>query len=98
HLTLDISTLSLHDALPIWRDASKNWFFLHSLNQVCQGIIFHIGIVVDKQQEIGGSIFNAQIITACKTKVFSASNHFDIGKLMLQDRKSTRLNSSHVKI
>src|SRR5690606_41222030 len=76
----EMSTLSLHDALPI--------FFVHAeidcigkLRYIPRGSILFIG-----RLDMNGNPAMCRPCEAC------------LRLIMLQDRKSTRLNSSHVKI
>src|SRR5690606_41457800 len=90
-------TLSLHDALPIYgagvsaQQQRQPLAVLHIdvervLHGAC-GMIF--GIV--QRREIGPVVFDLRAISHIKT--YGAENSLDP-----LDRKSTRLNSSHVKI
>src|SRR5690606_41225218 len=69
--TTDIYTLSLHDALPIFKGNNGTWKFIPTKNP---------SILMAGNYE-GLSFFEKQN-----------------GKWTFRDRKSTRLNSSHVKI
>src|SRR5260221_7736193 len=81
--TTEIYTLSLHDALPIFIGLFKRWFHRWALLAgLLAGIVY--GVVVAYQQKK----------TDATGKVLQ--QHF--GNQVAQDRKSTRLNSSHTVI
>src|SRR5690242_21437289 len=72
-----ISTLSLHDALPIWP-----WFQIADLNI---GLLFIVGI---SALGIFGIVLGG----------WSSNSHYSLLGALRRDRKSTRLNSSHMSI
>src|SRR5205814_10499384 len=88
--TTSISTLSLHDALPIWyRDSTSSFG-----DNVVVGADEEVVVVVDVgldvveeagvlEVEVGGAAFDEPHATTAATRI---------------DRKSTRLNSSHLGI
>src|SRR5205085_6963934 len=85
----DFSTLSLHDALPIWP-------------QVIAALVFHQArTIAILGRHFGDSRLLAAFVNLCRNRVSLAGNgerrqsRFGIGHL---DRKSTRLNSSHSQI
>src|SRR5690606_41059943 len=90
--SIESYTLSLHDALPIYISKAKlrrHWFW---------GILIIIwfstlfGFFVDLNDNLGG-------IVGFEVNTFLQDYIGKIGTiLLLLDRKSTRLNSSHVKI
>src|SRR5690606_41907398 len=88
--TTEIYTLSLHDALPIYKDDS--------------GIGFSFRNVLHKAKYLDENLAVFEVFLSNKEKLQS---HFDaffpdlqrhVAKVHAGDRKSTRLNSSHVKI
>src|SRR5690606_41288112 len=89
--TTDTYTLSLHDALPI--------LLTYSL---IHGIILQFRIRYhDGQIIMGRSEFPRFIIIYIQLQEYPSIGHIDpifLHFLMFRDRKSTRLNSSHVKI
>src|SRR3712207_7790224 len=77
--TTEIYTLSLHDALPIWRNTVGVW-----------------GIRPDKGDHVVGIAVinpNAMLLVAGENGIGKRTPFDDY-----QDRKSTRLNSSHANI
>src|SRR5690606_40708940 len=86
--TIDIYTLSLHDALPIWT----------TMGDTAQQII---DLAEDAIATKGYSAFSFREIAALMG-IKSASIHYHFPTKphlgLAVDRKSTRLNSSHVKI
>src|SRR5690606_41481948 len=83
--TAQLSTVSLHDALPISGVGSA----LHHAAQVVDRIQVHVGQAADLGFDVArhGQVDHDHGLVAAR-----ARSPFD------QDRKSTRLNSSHVKI
>src|SRR5699024_11366894 len=93
-------TLSLHDALPIFNDImSDNAISVSAgrdqedVAQMIRDYDFLALPVVDFQNHLLGIITVDDIID-----VMDAEAHEDYSKLAAIDRKSTRLNSSHVSI
>src|SRR3712207_8636477 len=83
--TTEIYTLSLHDALPIWR--------LHEQQVRC---VEHVDRLLERlfhKCPKGTHV----ILTSDHGELFGEANYFGHGPIM-QDRKSTRLNSSHANI
>src|SRR5690606_41763724 len=75
-----ISTLSLHDALPIWvRDHNEDDFFIHPVAGVA-------AVADGMGGHEAGEVASALAVNTLRMA------------LVEEDRKSTRLNSSHVKI
>src|SRR5690606_41508348 len=84
----ELYTLSLHDALPIFQHGSDHCLF---------GVKFHSGIsVFDLLHDIGYRC-STRAKNLLELPVFTFFHHLIDGYQSL-DRKSTRLNSSHVKI
>src|SRR5690606_40619575 len=95
----DFYPLSLHDALPISRaEADVEW--LKAMVTALRRIRSELGVSPSRQVPLlvrGGALADA-----ARLERFSAQLRF-LGRLdrietILEDRKSTRLNSSHVKI
>src|SRR5690606_40029740 len=96
-----ISTLSLHDALPICEDQNSNTSLSSLLTKIRSSAkegssaspvrIFTIAYSSEANTEA-----LAQIAQASGGQSFDASDPEKINAVL--DRKSTRLNSSHVKI
>src|SRR5207302_10781565 len=92
HPTTGISTLSLHDALPICQRRSgdipeaNNGFACHQVIFRRRGI--HLGLWI--RLRAGSSVR--------PEGESNASRHGLLRRFLCVDRKSTRLNSSHVKI
>src|SRR5205807_8755163 len=87
--TTEMYTLSLHDALPILSGSECDLVFMHSLGvpPVREKIIPpHIDCVEFLRQWASDQI-----------KIFERSG-VDTERLIFEDRKSTRLNSSHLVI
>src|SRR5690606_41477708 len=85
--TTELYTLSLHDALPIC-DGRDGFGVLHGG--------FGIG---QEGVDGGGDVFGADGVEAGEAgEVEQGVGHCRVGADRGQDRKSTRLNSSHVKI
>src|SRR5690606_39376894 len=86
--TTPTSTLSLHDALPIWRQPP--WLAL----RLPASLFFPISRVSISRPLLCSSSHPVSHLRAAREQV-QALYSADRG---LRDRKSTRLNSSHVKI
>src|SRR5690606_39459426 len=82
----DLYTLSLHDALPILTPDRLEKPDPTSLNECCTNLPPQTGVRIPRQTEI------MEKQNSCASRL--PSPIFQRG----QDRKSTRLNSSHVKI
>src|SRR5699024_11219252 len=96
-----IYTLSLHDALPIyWTDPVGHPFFIHFKTQVIE----NIGRIAESQMAVDISVkmITGRILHSLVQlhQLCILSRHIDlnIGRDPIPDRKSTRLNSSHVSI
>src|SRR3712207_7687486 len=78
--TTEIYTLSLHDALPIYRALHSSWrtFLGHYKNQILACDFFTLEMVW----------LQTIYVLFC----------IEVGSRRVQDRKSTRLNSSHANI
>src|SRR5699024_12528636 len=90
------SSLSLHDALPIWMAGGRNlWFsvmalaietFVMNRTMVAGAAQLQLLVISDHYEEIRQALL-------CEAQAGVTMLHADTG-----DRKSTRLNSSHVSI
>src|SRR5690606_40161213 len=98
HSTTDIYTLSLHDALPILLEVKQ----LLNDNKINEAMD-----LCDEQQGSLGNVVKEGLTTyrnlANDTTMDKEQKMFALTKALeeattLEDRKSTRLNSSHVKI
>src|SRR5690606_41382617 len=96
--TTSISCLSLHAALPTWRS--------HELGRATHGVRHVVAVVLvlgvveadaDKILSHLVGLLDLDLVVLL-VKMPSMAHHFDPIDLELKDRKSTRLNSSHVKI
>src|SRR5699024_12163785 len=87
--TTPISTLSLHDALPIFTPLIKNATITSRVKSV-HGIFRKVYIKGKSFEEIY-DIYAVRIIVDTMIDCYNALG-------IVQDRKSTRLNSSHVSI
>src|SRR5690606_41649734 len=91
------STLPLHDALPISFDEIRKLFLNKDGNKLVSDQMIPF-------EEINSRIWNlgAQIFTPCAASRLVTREQVDAmvasGLEVISDRKSTRLNSSHVKI
>src|SRR5690606_42109073 len=90
-LTSALCTLSLHDALPIWIGGDRG-----SLARFLSPP-FHLGEAGHSEEITPRSLVGRQQDLAVTSDEFGIDSPFQKGR-MLGDRKSTRLNSSHVKI
>src|SRR5690606_41463660 len=90
---LEIYTLSLHDALPIWHATADDLFTL-----TASGVIGQTSLVLPNPFNIMGVTYPLDdmyvLIPAEQVEISTATTQFN----QIIDRKSTRLNSSHVKI
>src|SRR5690606_41793358 len=82
-------TFSLHDALPISVPT-------HLLNNLGRRIRMRKKIPVMKTKLLAPRIKEEYLYRACLTRKMKTISKYPL--TILQDRKSTRLNSSHVKI
>src|SRR5207249_7071979 len=87
----DIYTLSLHDALPIYRQAAK---FIRGA-RVLRISAQHAAFVNHVVRPQAGSVFEHD---ATGQRAVVAHGHIRLDDGKRTDRKSTRLNSSHVSI
>src|SRR5690606_41187268 len=87
-------TLSLHDALPICYDAEKN---TSSTNVFYEGGVYYRYVDATPGDTINGGVIPAGVTQMVRERFYSVNGDFE-EKLTALDRKSTRLNSSHVKI
>src|SRR5690606_40456469 len=98
HATTATYTLSLHDALPILGRKSTNGFdrARHVLAQEAARIIVEQGI----QDYRAAKIKAAERLGMSARGVLPGNSEIEraVGEHLQLDRKSTRLNSSHVKI
>src|SRR5207302_3184226 len=97
----DVSSLSLHDALPILvllglRIEVAN--IVHDLALGAAYILAFIGILHRSGVHLSGIIATSAVVTVVLGLSLQATLGNVLGGIALQDRKSTRLNSSHVKI
>src|SRR5690606_41919290 len=90
------STLPLHDALPIWLDLSRAIAAVQAINSQEDS---------DLRSDGTSAAYNAYLTSRTAAQRADALAQIAIGldksdlfRPALQDRKSTRLNSSHVKI
>src|SRR3712207_7943135 len=93
----EIYTLSLHDALPIWRQAGSLFKLFVYLAAMQKGYDPQ-STVVDRPTQIGD--WEPQNANGRFRGPVSLRNAFaqSINTVAAQDRKSTRLNSSHANI
>src|SRR5439155_26829124 len=95
-LTPEIYTLSLHDALPILRDALPVGVGVDLAGNRQRRILLRA--LVD-ELAVAGRAASFRGAAAWNPDQSEVVFHLhDAGEIQLQDRKSTRLNSSHVAI
>src|SRR5690606_41886724 len=90
--TTAIYTLSLHDALPIWADHTK----MSGFNKLaCKNNSLLLDLCLHQTLKLKGILAAKPIISSTSANRIKPSGVNPVGR---GDRKSTRLNSSHVKI
>src|SRR5690606_39413723 len=95
--TTDSHTLSLHDALPISKAGDRKKYFIMNSDTIIQNIDAMVETwSSQKQLHIEIKAYKESV----NSKTTDEDSKFDLGfhDNYIQDRKSTRLNSSHVKI
>src|SRR5690606_41149149 len=86
----EIYTLSLHDALPIWaRSKIKQWFLKERREQA---------LTEGKDQVFAALEREIPELDLHERSELLSEVAAELGYRDIEDRKSTRLNSSHVKI
>src|SRR5690606_40623273 len=96
-----IYTLSLHDALPISNQGMVSHIKLEDGTEIsCTGIFFkpELELGSDLPVALGCRMLDTGIIEVDEFGKTSVPGVYAAGDATTQDRKSTRLNSSHVKI
>src|SRR5690606_39389085 len=88
--TIALYTLSLHDALPISPDVKNPRYFAKAFTAI-QDLIDQTWVMAGHDISSGG------LVTALLEMCFPVQN-IGLKVKIDRDRKSTRLNSSHVKI
>src|SRR5690606_41058967 len=88
--TPSISTLSLHDALPICFDHKINRGYRHELGSVAD--------ICDSKASLPATVDRELCLHLVAAHHGHARPGFHVEAIGPVDRKSTRLNSSHVKI
>src|SRR5699024_12709295 len=84
-----ICTLSLHDALPICKAHGQDLFCFQQMAQICARI-------AAADRTVALRVYRA--VVALIFFVFQIDNARPCIEMSMTDRKSTRLNSSHVSI
>src|SRR5690606_41659711 len=98
--TTYISTLSLHDALPISAiSAFFEFCYIHTIRLSPKTIVRLFRF--SRTSFLGKNLFCTKNLPMIRTKIAGAGHYVPenvVTNKDLEDRKSTRLNSSHVKI
>src|SRR5207302_11129003 len=97
HLPSEIHTLSLHDALPIFGTKDLG---LHARNHARHGLLADLreGLFAEVEEGHIGAVTEQQKLEMVVPHPEVAFQGFLVDIEEIVDRKSTRLNSSHVKI